>query len=495
MIPLSRNSLKLYHPVIEVACLKKSIPGTRYASLTSAIGRAARKSAAAEASRENRDTRRLLDNRRSPASSLRTDSSITFSDRHAETKGPGDVDSEPHWFDSRAKRSKKRGKGSGHPKKKRGSKRHVITDEVPERVRSHVLVPSSIPYTTPASEFIYGLSAVEAALRCTRRTLYVLYIYQSADDEVLSPEKVALRKLALAKEIRVKIAFAGWDKLLDKMSAGRPHNGCVLEASPLPQLPVACLDPVSLPTEPYFNVSLAPQSVEQAAVNGSSNQVARVPRYDEAEQKRFPFVLLLDGILDPGNMGAIIRSAYYLGVDALIITGRNSAPLTPVTIKASAGAAENMTILKAGKEIDFIRRSRQNGWRFYAADSPANIADLAATNNNVVEDGSSGAGILTSAPTVLMLGSEGTGLLPRIKAQADGFISIPGARVRPEIAINDAARVDSLNVSVAAALLMEMLMRVPLRVANLPPISEPTQDVAEKQSDGQSPPPRSFDFN
>jgi 21S rRNA (GM2251-2'-O)-methyltransferase len=352
-------------------------------------------------------------------------------------------------------------------------------------------VPASIPYTTPASEFIYGLSAVEAAIRCTRRKLYVLYIYQSAD-EALSSEKITLRKLALALGIRVKMAFAEWDKLLDKMSAGRPHNGCILEASPLPQLPVACLELVSLPTEDHFSVSLSAQSVEEAAVNGSNGQVERLPRFDEADQKRFPFVLLLDGILDPGNMGAIIRSAYYLGVDALVLTGRNSAPMTPVTIKASAGAAENMTILKAKNELDFIRRSRQNGWRFYAADSPANVADLAATESTVVEDGSDGAGsgtsILMSAPTVLMLGSEATGLMPRIKAQADGFVSIPGARIRPDLGINDAARVDSLNVSVAAAMLMEMLMRVPLRVATVsPPV------VAEKTTDESS--PRSFDFN
>ncbi|RAO68679.1 uncharacterized protein BHQ10_004691 [Talaromyces amestolkiae] len=392
--------------------------------------------------------------------------------------------------------SQKSGKGANNIKRRRG-KQHEPTDAVPERVKPHVTVPETIPYTTPASEFIYGLSAVEAALRCTRRKLYMLYIYQAAGEE-LSSEKIALRKLALARGIQVKMAFAGWDKILDKMSTGRPHNGLILEASPMPQIPVSSLQPVSLPTDEYFEVGLDKQSVEEAEVNGSSNRIARVERFEEVAKSRYPLVILLDGILDPGNIGAVIRSAYYLGVDALVLTGRNSAPLTPVTIKASAGAAENMTILKANNEIDFIRRSRENGWRFYAADSPQNVADLAATHGTLADDTASiaaneinhGASLLATAPTVLMLGNEGTGLLPRIKAQADGFVSIPGARIRPNLGINDAARVDSLNVSVAAALLMEMLMRVPLRVASAVPVASAGSTKTTKETT-----PRSFDFN
>lgn len=501
MIPFSRHSLKKPNFVLQAALLKNSLLGTRHASLTSAIGRAARKSVATEISRESRYTRtgKPSDKLRPLAPNGR---SVAFSPEVETPSDDKDNKSKlPHWIARR--RGKKHGKGSFNIPRKRGLQ-HRPTDEMPERVKKNVLVPQSVPYTTPASEFIYGLSACEAALRCSRRKLYVLYIYQKVG-EPLDQDRITLRKLALAHGIKVKMAFGKWDQLLDKMSAGRQHNGCVLEVSPLPQLPVACLEPVPAPTEDHFRVSLGAQSREEAAVNGSSNQVARAPRYTEAEQARFPLVILVDGILDPGNMGAVMRSAYYLGVDALVLAGRNSAPMSPVTIKASAGATENMTVLKASNEIDFIRRSRENGWRFYAADSPANVADM-AMNNKVLTEGESdsaeaaGGGstgnLLTSAPTVLMFGSEESGLLPRIKAQADGFITIPGARIRPDMGINDAARVDSLNVSVAAALLIEKLMRVPLRMATLArpsaSVSASTKDVEDKTTES---PPRSFDFN
>ncbi|EED17710.1 RNA methyltransferase, putative [Talaromyces stipitatus ATCC 10500] len=512
---LTHRSLRLCHRVnfaSEVILRNNCLPGTRNASLTSNIARAARKSAAIDASRQKYD-RSLKDDRRSTASSFREDprNNRPSYDRDTPAKRRSNKDEKRdytlNWLNrGRVSKSsgegyvnshKKLGKGSGNIKRRRG-KDHEPTDAVPERIKTNVPVPATIPYTTPASEFIYGLSAVDAAIRCTRRKLYMLYIYQAVGEE-LSPEKIALRKLALARGIQVKMAFAGWDKLLDKMSAGRPHNGVILEASPMPQIPVTSLRPVPSPIDDFFEVGLDKQSVEEAEVNGSSNRIARVERFEEVEKSRFPLVILLDGILDPGNMGAVIRSAYYLGVDALVLTGRNSAPLTPVTIKASAGAAENMTIFKAKSEIDFIRRSRENGWRFYAADSPQNVSDLAATHGTLADytatvaaNGSSpSASLLTSAPTVLMLGNEGTGLLPRIKAQADGYVSIPGARIRPDLGINDAARVDSLNVSVAAALLMEMFMRVPLRVASAVPVSWTGSEKATEDTT----PPKSFDFD
>lgn len=377
-------------------------------------------------------------------------------------------------------------------KRKRG-RHHTYSDTMPDRIRTHVQVPTSIPYTTPASEFIYGTSGVEAALRCTRRKIYKLYLYQAKDEE-LSNEKSTFRKLALAQNIYVKMAYAEWDKVMDKMAGGRPHNGCILEASPLPKLPVACLESVETSTADHFQVGLAKQSQEEADVNGADPRVPRVPRpdNDEAARTRYPLVLLLDAILDPGNLGAVMRSAYYLGVDAVVLTGRNSAPLSPVTIKASAGAAENMIILKANNEVDFIRRSRANGWRFLAADAPENVREslkaLAHPDTGVSQINS----ILNDAPTVLMLGGEGTGLIPRLKAQADGIISIPGARMRPELGLHDPARVDSLNVSVAAALLIERLMQVPLHVSNLSsPEKEPETSSAISREDA----PRSFDFN
>ncbi|EKV07279.1 tRNA/rRNA methyltransferase, SpoU [Penicillium digitatum] len=360
---------------------------------------------------------------------------------------------------------------------------HRVTHSMPERVKDNVKVPDTIPYTTPASEFIYGTSAVEAALRCSRRQLYKLYIYQSTDEE-LSAAKVTIRKLALSKNIAVKMAFAGWDRLMDKMSAGRPHNGCILEASPLPKLPVRGLQAVPSISEEYFRAELAPQTREEAAVNGTDDRIriyhSCPPPHENEQRHRYPIVLLLDGVVDTGNMGAIIRSSYFLGVDALVLAGRNSAPLSPITIKCSAGAAENMPILHVKNEVDFIQRSQQNGWRFYAADTPT---PGSVHLDHISTDGDQSGAKLPSltAPSVIMMGSEATGLSSHIKSHADAIISIPGARQNFILGVeSDPARIDSLNVSVAAALLMEKFLRTPMTVGE---VLKKSKNVEKNQKD------------
>ncbi|KAL4979175.1 Alpha/beta knot methyltransferase [Aspergillus desertorum] len=356
---------------------------------------------------------------------------------------------------------------------KRRSRRiehHKPTEANPERVKQHVLVPSAIPYTTSASEFIYGTTAVEAALRCNKRQLYKLYLYQAAGEEELSTDKRMLRKLALSKNVKVKLAFGEWNRLLDKMSAGRPHNGCVLEASPLPRTPIKAFKPVQL-GDAQFRVELAPQTREEAEVNGTNDCIAINASYTQ-QQIRYPVVVLLEGVVDTGNLGSIIRSSYYLGVDAIVFAGRNSAPLSPVTIKASAGAAENMTLLDVQNEVDFIRRSQANGWRFYAADVPKMGATYLEPGSLQPPNSAAATGerqpdaLIGQSPSVIMMGYEGSGLSNHIKARADSIVSIPGARLLPGVgAAPDPARVDSLNVSVAAALLMETFLRVPLGVS------------------------------
>ncbi|KAL1986036.1 hypothetical protein VTN96DRAFT_7049 [Rasamsonia emersonii] len=489
------------------------LPSVRCASLTSAIDRGIRKSRAAEAAaeaRNNKNEPRNTNGSRDTELDDGWDPELDFDEDEFMKTGtfrglPRKYQKDQNSANGNSKSQKELADGKNsddeprnpHMRKKKRGKDHVYSDTVPERIKAHVKVPDSIPYTTPASEFIYGTSAVHAALRCTRRKLYKLYLYQAQGEE-LSPEKVSIRKLALSKSVRVKMAFADWSSLMDKMSAGRPHNGCILEASPLPKLPVTSLEPVESPFDDHFRVTLGQQSVEEAAVNGTDNRIPIVGRLNsqasaESESPRFPFVILLDGILDPGNLGAIIRSAYFLGVDAIVFAGRNSAPLSPVAIKASAGAAENMTLLKVTNEIDFIRRSRANGWRFYAAEAPGHIDQIAASNG-ISDSSSGGSSILLDAPTVLMLGSEGTGLMPRLKAHADGFVSVPGARIRPELGLEDPARVDSLNVSVAAALLMEMFMRMPLRLLNLSPPPNAAPETPGDENTGQEA-PRTFEFN
>ncbi|BDD61409.1 hypothetical protein MPDQ_001194 [Monascus purpureus] len=430
----------------------------RHASLTSAIERGIRKSRSLESSTSPSDSssgRGFRPNR----SSLRSGKP-----EHSDRNTRSESSEGPRPFKIRPR------------KNRRGPRTHKFSDEAPEHVKTFVKCPESMPLTHPASEFIYGTNAVEAALRCSRRKLYKLYIYQGAD-ELLGFQKIALRKLALVKGVPVKMAFGEWDRLLDKVCEGRPHNGCVLEASPLPLLPVRSFHGVADPPDDFFRMELAPQSREEAAVNGTNNRIP-ILRSSQWKQNRYPVALLLDGILDPGNLGAIVRSAYYLGIDAVLFAGRNSAPLSPVAIKSSAGAAENMTLLKVNNEVEFIKQSKANGWRFYAADAPGlgtTYVDPHPSNDSNDHTASP----LTQSPSVLMLGSEGTGLSNHIKNHADAIVSIPWVRNPVPGVASDPARVDSLNVSVAAALLMEKFLLVPVEISSA--IPRMPQEKIDKQ--------------
>lgn len=86
--------------------------------------------------------------------------------------------------------------------------------------------PASIPYTTPASKFLYGTSVVLAALISSRRKLYKAYVYCGEDREATS-QNTTVRKLALSRGVEVvNVEGPLWTRFLDKMSAGRPHNVC-----------------------------------------------------------------------------------------------------------------------------------------------------------------------------------------------------------------------------------------------------------------------------
>ena len=84
-------------------------------------------------------------------------------------------------------------------------------------------VPLSIPYTTPASEFLYGTSVVTSALLASRRKLYRLYIYDGDNREVRDQDK-RIQKLAMERNVVVERVQGSWLRLMDRTSTGRPHN-------------------------------------------------------------------------------------------------------------------------------------------------------------------------------------------------------------------------------------------------------------------------------
>jgi 21S rRNA (GM2251-2'-O)-methyltransferase len=308
-------------------------------------------------------------------------------------------------------------------------------------------IPLSIPYTTPASEFLYGSSVVQAAInssRHPRRKLYKLYIYTGENRENVERD-ASVERLAKKNAIPVQHVSGEWLRLMDKMSSGRPHNGYILEASPLPKLPVSSLgEIISQGKETGFEVMLDYQSREEAAVNGTDNFIPLL--LDPHGRK--PFVLLLDSILDPGNLGGILRTASFLGITAVAISTRNSASFTPVVLKASAGASENVTLFSVNKPAGFIADSKLAGWKVYAAVAPnphkTSSLPVSMTTDELVNP-------LDRDPCILMLGNEGEGLRWNLRSKADVELSVQGSGM--------SGGVDSLNVSVATGILCASFMR------------------------------------
>jgi len=322
-----------------------------------------------------------------------------------------------------------------------------ITAEKPRERSKGNMMPLTIKYTTAASQFLYGRSVVRSALEQARRKLYRLYIYAGENRQQMG-EVNDMTRLAKRHSVPITIVPQEDQRLMDKMSQGRPHNGFVLETSPIPQKPIKALGEVEESmTRNGFHVDLDRQTTEEEAVNGTDSFVRR-----SSGVTTKPFVLLLDEIVDPGNLGAMLRTASYLGVDAVGITKRNTSHLTPVVLKSAAGAVEEITIFSVESPDTFLRESRKAGWRSYAAVAPPNskLAGLHKgkfISSERVEELSP----LSKDPCILVLGNEGYGLSKKVKVAADFEVSVPRYVY--------GSCIDSLNVSVATGLLCHSFVK------------------------------------
>lgn len=145
-------------------------------------------------------------------------------------------------------------------------------------------------------------------------------------------------------------------------------------------------------------------------------------------QTKGPAAIFLDGILDPQNLGSIIRSAVFFGVSGVIIPKWRAAPLTTTAVRASAGAAQHILIASVTNLADAMTRARKKGIWLIGADmdgEDAKKADL-------------------PRPFALVLGSEGRGLGQLIRKKCDTIVGIQCG----------ASKVSSLNVGAACAALL-----------------------------------------
>jgi 23S rRNA (guanosine2251-2'-O)-methyltransferase len=146
-----------------------------------------------------------------------------------------------------------------------------------------------------------------------------------------------------------------------------------------------------------------------------------------------PVLVALDEITDPQNVGAVCRTAECAGATGVVLPERRSAEVTPAVCKASAGAVEHLPVARVRNLADFLGEAKRAGcWCYGAA--------AGARTNYTSPDYSGG--------VVIVLGAEGRGLRPRVAAACDDLVALP---LR--------GRVESLNVSAAAAVLMYAILQ------------------------------------
>ncbi|KAG6231385.1 hypothetical protein E4U34_004882 [Claviceps purpurea] len=315
------------------------------------------------------------------------------------------------------------------------------------------MMPMMLSYTTAASQFLYGTSVVKAALEVGRRQMYRLYVY-GGENRRDNKDNEILMDLARSRGVPITVVPTEEQRLMDKMSMGRPHNGFVLEASQLPLLPVKSLGRLEETTSKLgFHLELDHQSPEQKSVNGEDSFIRKT-----RNSTTKPLVLLLHEIVDPGNLGAVLRTASYMGIDAVGITNRGSAPITPVVLKSASGSAEEVSIFTVESPAEFLKASRAVGWKTYSAIAPPDKKLVRLHGQKFIStDSIEQDRPLDQHPCVLVMGNEGLGLPRQIKVATDYELSIPK--------FTRECYVDSLNVSVATALLCHSFVKGPVTPA------------------------------
>ena len=204
-------------------------------------------------------------------------------------------------------------------------------------------------------------------------------------------------KLLLAKIAERRIPVVEVDKSkLDTMSDGVHHQGIIAIAA-------------------EQNYSSIDEIIEYAESRGEA-----------------PFVVVCDGIEDPHNLGAIIRTAECSGAHGVIIPKRRSVGLTSVVAKSSAGAVAYMRVARVTNLASLIEELKERGFWIYAADM----------------GGEEYSSVDFSGKVAVVLGSEGFGISRLVKERSDFVVSIPLY-----------GQVNSLNVSCAAAVILTEVAR------------------------------------
>lgn len=207
-------------------------------------------------------------------------------------------------------------------------------------------------------------------------------------------EDFANQVFAIAKKKRIVVQEAPKNKL-DRLVQGGNHQGLVLAVS----------------------------SFEYADLDKLLDQFEK--------QKKEAFLLMLDSIEDPHNLGSILRSADATGVDAIIIPKRHASGLTSVVAKTSTGAIDYVPVARVNNLVQTSKMLKKRGYWLFGTDMKG--TDYRKWNAN--------------GKTVLVIGNEGKGISPLLKKQMDQTLTLPMV-----------GHVQSLNASVATGILLYQML-------------------------------------
>ncbi|MGC9361054.1 MAG: 23S rRNA (guanosine(2251)-2'-O)-methyltransferase RlmB [Anaerolineae bacterium] len=234
-------------------------------------------------------------------------------------------------------------------------------------------------------EVLVGPHAVRAALRAGRRRVHRVYVGHHR-----SPRPEIQEIGALCRQLGIPIESTSPTRL-GHLAGGMPHQGIAAQVGPYPLVPIEAV-----------------------------LEVARI-------REKLPLLLALDGVQDPHNLGAILRTADAVGVHGVILPADRVASVTPTVSRVSAGAAEYLRVSQCVNLVRTLRQMKDEGLWIVGVEQHPDAQNLWH--------------IAFDMPTVLVLGSEGGGMRRLTVETCDILASIPMA-----------GHVSSLNVSVAASL-------------------------------------------
>lgn len=246
----------------------------------------------------------------------------------------------------------------------------------------------------PVATHLYGVAPILEALRAGSRPVERITIIEGAHENRLR------ELLELARRANVPIRRAPRAEFQHLVAADANHQGVIA------------------------SIAAAHYSSTDTLLD---NLAARVGTSDP------PLAVILDGVEDPRNLGAIIRTAECAGVHALFVPERRAAGLTETVAKAAAGALEYVPVARAVNIVRLIEEMKERGiWTTgAAADAEQDYTSWDWTH-----------------PCALLLGGEGTGLRRLVRERCDALVGIP---LR--------GRIESLNVSVAAGVILYEALR------------------------------------